>query len=109
MKYACNQCEYLATHPSHLKAHIQAIHEGVKYACNQCEYKATHQSHLKIHIQSKHEGVKYACEQCEQSALKQSKPELNQEHLEDHQSQIMIFGLQNKSQGHMAHQEVAVG
>ena len=42
-------------------------------------------------------------------ALKQSKPEPNQEHLEDHQSQIMIFGLQNKSQGHVAHQEVAVG
>ena len=39
-------------------------------------------------------------------ALNQSKPEPNQEHLEDHQSQIMLFRLQNKSQGHLVYQEV---
>ena len=44
----------------------KAINESCKYACNQCDYQATHQGNLTVHIQSKHEGVKYACNKCDQ-------------------------------------------
>ena len=54
MKYACNQCDYQATHPGTLTRHIQSVHEGVKYACSQCDHQATTQSHLKKHFQRKH-------------------------------------------------------
>ena len=60
LKYACNQCDYEATHCSSVTRHIQSKHEGVKYACSQCDYQATRQAHLTTHIKSKHEGVKYA-------------------------------------------------
>ena len=65
VKYACNQCDYKATKQNHLNVHIQSIHEGIKYPCDQCDYQATKLSSLKVHFQSKHEGVKYACDQCD--------------------------------------------
>ena len=56
-KYACNQCDYQATHPSNLNRHIQSKHEGIKYACDQCDYQATRQDHLRTHIKKKHSST----------------------------------------------------
>ena len=64
-KYACNQCDYQATHQGNLTVHIQSKHEGVKYACNKCDYQAKRPYILRSHIQSIHEGVKYSCNECE--------------------------------------------
>jgi len=71
-KYECQQCDKAYNCGSHLKAHIQTVHEGVKYACNQCDNQFTRQNSLTTHIQSVHEGVKYACSQCDHQAAKQS-------------------------------------
>ena len=70
-KYACNQCDYLAGHKSHLTKHIESIHEGIKHACNQCEYQTGYKSDLKKHHKSIHEGVRYACNQCDYQATQQ--------------------------------------
>ena len=61
LKYACNQCDYEATHCSSVTRHIQSKHEGVIYACNQCDQQFKTQCNLTQHIQSKHEGAKYDC------------------------------------------------
>ena len=70
-KYACNQCDYLAGHKSHLTKHIESIHEGIKHACNQCEYQTGYKSDLKKHHKSIHEGVRYACNQCDYQSSSQ--------------------------------------
>ena len=58
-KYPCDECNYKAKFPSHLRQHVKSIHEGVKYPCIQCNYKATVPSALSQHVKSIHEGVKY--------------------------------------------------
>ena len=45
-QYQCQQCNYAAGYSSHLKDHVEAIHEGVRYPCNQCTYKATEKGNL---------------------------------------------------------------
>ena len=65
LKYACNQCDYEATHGSSVTRHIQSKHEGVIYACNQCDQQFKTLCNLTQHILSGHEGVKYACDQCD--------------------------------------------
>ena len=61
-KYKCRQCDYEASRSSHLRTHVEAIHEGVRYPCNKCDFKATTKSILKTHKhkESKHEGVCYS-------------------------------------------------
>ena len=49
-KYQCQQCDYEATKSSHLKTHVESIHEGVRYPCNQCSYKATETGNLQKHV-----------------------------------------------------------
>ena len=53
-RYPCDQCEYAATHSSHLKRHKESIHDGVRYPCDQCEHVTTQVSHLKRHKKDKH-------------------------------------------------------
>ena len=53
-KYPCDECNYKAKFPSHLRQHIKSIHEGVKYSCDQCSYKATAPSSLRKHKKSQH-------------------------------------------------------
>ena len=56
-KFACNHCDYQATHLTNLKTHIKSKHEEVKYYCSQCEYQTSWKHHLTRHIQSRHEGL----------------------------------------------------
>ena len=53
-KYECQQCDKAYNCGSHLKAHIQTVHEGVKYACNQCDKQFSQQSQAISHVQNKH-------------------------------------------------------
>ena len=72
VKYACDQCDYQATHQISLTRHIRSKHEGIRYACSQCDHQFSLSGNLNAHIQSKHEGVKYACDQCDQQFTQQS-------------------------------------
>ena len=53
-KYACEHCNYQATHQSNLRAHIQSKHEKIKYTCNQCNKQFKWKHDLNRHLQSKH-------------------------------------------------------
>ena len=56
--YNCNECNYKTKHPSHVKRHVEAIHDGVKkFTCRLCDYRATQSTHLKHHMTSKHYKV----------------------------------------------------
>ena len=71
-RFNCDKCEGQFKSKSHLKRHIQSMHEGIKYACNQCDLKFSQKCSLYPHIKSKHEGVKYVCNQCDQQFTQQS-------------------------------------
>ena len=46
----CNICSWSTSHStSHLKEHMDRVHEGVKYPCDLCAYKANKQQNLKDH------------------------------------------------------------
>ena len=77
VKYACNQCDYLAGYPIGLTRHIESQHEGVKYTCDKCDYQAKYKVSLTRHIQSVHEGVKYDCDQCDYQNARQDKLNLH--------------------------------
>ena len=60
----CQQCDYKASYHSHMRQHVQNVHEGVKYDCANCDYKNGDKSNLKRHIEKAHLGVTYTCELC---------------------------------------------
>ena len=62
----CQQCNYIGSCPSHLKQHMQYVHEGLKFDCANCDYKSGDKSNLKRHIEKNHLGITYTCELCKQ-------------------------------------------
>ena len=52
--YSCDNCQYKAPTPTHLKTHVESIHEGVRYPCDQCDYKATQKGNLATHRKINH-------------------------------------------------------
>ena len=52
--FQCSQCDKLFPHNKGVHRHIRSVHGGVKYACNQCDYQATRPDHLKSHLKRKH-------------------------------------------------------
>ena len=52
--FRCSQCNYQTRNKSHLRRHINSIHEGQKYPCDQCNYQASQDSNLKRHKRSAH-------------------------------------------------------
>ena len=52
--FECDKCEKKFTNKSHLKRHIQSIHEGMMFQCNLCDFQSKRQDYLKTHQQSKH-------------------------------------------------------
>ena len=63
----CDQCKYRCKTNSHLKIHINMVHNGVRYVlhkCDLCDYQGT-SSHLKVHKESIHEYKKnWFCKAC---------------------------------------------
>ena len=53
----CQQCDYKASQQSHIRQHMQNVHEGLKYDCTSCDYKNRDKSNLKRHIANAHLGV----------------------------------------------------
>ena len=56
-KFQCEQCVYETSNSSHIRRHVEAIHEGVRYPCDKCDYQATRRSGLKRHNLQKHEDT----------------------------------------------------
>ena len=66
VKFSCSHCNQQYSQQSGLNKHIKSNHEGFRYECKYCEYQATDRRYLKNHIQLKHEGNRYACNMCDQ-------------------------------------------
>ena len=71
-KFSCQDCDYKTNQSSHLKQHVEGIHEGVCYKCEQCDYKGTTRSDLKRHVENRHNGIFYSCDQCSHKARTKS-------------------------------------
>ena len=77
-RHYCDQCEYSANIPAHLKLHKEYKHEGIRYPCDHCEFSSTTTYYLKVHIKSRHSELTsqesaqnpvikkcFPCEQCD--------------------------------------------
>ena len=54
-KFECEQCPYSAARKSHMKEHVEAVHERLtNYHCDQCPYSAARKHTLKKHIDRGH-------------------------------------------------------
>ena len=64
-KHACGDCPYTSTSRSHLKEHIENIHEKIKrHFCKECDYASYHKGDLTRHIKKVHEKSINVCEDC---------------------------------------------
>ena len=64
--YPCDQCDYKAKQPAHLRTHKNIIHEGLRpFQCKHCDYKASLKSRLKNHMTGKHDGILQYCSICD--------------------------------------------
>lgn len=53
--HKCNQCEYVALNPSHLKRHVNAMHEKTTmYSCELCSFTSYRKDNLVAHIRARH-------------------------------------------------------
>ena len=54
-RFHCTQCDFSAKRKSHLKDHVDAVHDNVRYPCDQCDVVYTSKANLKKHKLSRHE------------------------------------------------------
>lgn len=64
-KHACGSCPYTSTSRSHLKEHVENIHEKIKrHFCKECQYASYHKGDLTHHVRKLHEKSINVCEDC---------------------------------------------
>ena len=64
-KFQCSSCDSSYTRKSHLKAHINAFHEGKGFNCNVCGKIFKDSYNLNRHVTSMHENKKnFHCQLC---------------------------------------------
>ena len=66
IKVKCKHCPYISRDKSHLKDHIEAVHErgSVKH-CVECGFKPSRNRDMKYHMQRKHgKTIRHVCEDC---------------------------------------------
>ena len=64
IKFECGFCKKIFSLNSHLKRHVQSIHEKVKFKCDKCEKQFSCHDHVQRHKKSAHDGQKFKCEKC---------------------------------------------
>ena len=72
-KYSCDllPCTFQTDYRSHMSLHKKAVHDKILFPCNYCTHKAHNESHLKTHVQNIHnaEKKKYTCQECDFSTM----------------------------------------
>jgi hypothetical protein len=66
---SCNFCEYKSGQKSHIKAHVEAIHEQNYYICDLCGFQSKLKNQPKMHTNAKLTGTGvfvycYHCQPC---------------------------------------------
>ena len=61
--FFCDQCVFSTARKSHLKDHIEAVHEGVRYTCKICAHVANNKVQLRSHVNKNHRE-KHTCQMC---------------------------------------------
>ena len=63
----CDKCNSFFKSKSHLKRHIESVHEENKdFECNICDVKFSRKAYLKIHMDSVHKGKEpFQCNVCD--------------------------------------------
>ena len=44
---------------THLKGHIEAVHEKILYSCDLCEFSAIKKGYIGMHYKKAHKGIPY--------------------------------------------------
>ena len=52
----CPQCKYEARVPSHLRSHIEEVHENFKFQCLLCDYQNYRRSQMRKHLALTHDN-----------------------------------------------------
>ena len=60
----CAQCGKVLKSTNVLRAHVQAVHQGVRHACPHCDKTYTRISDMRGHVRSVHDGFKLPCRFC---------------------------------------------
>ena len=64
-KHACENCPYTSTSRSHLKEHVENVHEKIrKHFCKECNYASYRKRGLNHHIKVVHDKSMHVCEDC---------------------------------------------
>ena len=64
-KHGCGNCPYTSTSRSHLKEHVENIHDKIRrHFCKDCDYASYHKGPLAHHIKKVHEKSINVCEDC---------------------------------------------
>lgn len=52
--YSCDQCDFTSAHPTSIKRHVAAKHEGIRHKCQVCDFHASQTHDLKRHTSRIH-------------------------------------------------------
>ena len=64
-KHTCENCPYTSTSRSHLKEHVENVHEKIRrHFCKECDYASYRKRGLTHHIKMVHEKSINVCEDC---------------------------------------------
>ena len=64
-KHACGHCPYTSSSKSHLREHVENVHEKIRrHFCKECDYASYRKRGLNHHIKVVHEKSMHVCEDC---------------------------------------------
>ena len=64
-KHACGHCPYTSSSRSHLREHVENVHEKIRrHFCKECDYASYRKRGLNHHVKVVHEKTMHVCEDC---------------------------------------------
>ena len=64
VRLKCDYCDYQANQNSHLRSHINALHQQIVFCCEMCSYQSKWKSSMLAHTRAKHMGLFIYCDHC---------------------------------------------
>ena len=75
LRFSCEECDFEAKRPDHLRIHRQRDHEGIRHNCLQCLKSFPSRQGVWQHVKTVHERVQYHCDrdQCSYSSTRKDR------------------------------------